>query len=163
VTCCALYDPPRDDLFGFWEACATPPSLRLPRGWENRKDEPLVAMSGLPVEKLPNPGRVARAWRIYFQGIIRELGERHLKPLDLDVEELVQEVLDNKPSLSSNLDASLQLASDEASDYIRVDEDMTRDDTRKRSNLCATCNTPPPGVARVGTIQDTKRRGVLHM
>jgi hypothetical protein len=120
-------------------------------------------MSGLPVEKLPNPGRVARAWRIYFQGIIRELGERHLKPLDLDVEELVQEVLDNKPSLSSNLDASLQLASDEASDYIRVDEDMTRDDTRKRSNLCATCNTPPPGVARVGTIQDTKRRGVLHM
>ena len=121
VTCCALYDPPRDDLFGFWEACATQPSLRLPRGWENRKDEPLVAMSGLPVENLPDPGRVARAWRIYYQGIIRELGERHLKPLGLDVEDLVQEVLDNNPSLFRNLDARLQVADDEASDYIRVD------------------------------------------
>jgi hypothetical protein len=78
-------------------------------------------MSGLPVENLPDPGRVARAWRIYYQGIIRELGERHLKPLGLDVEDLVQEVLDNNPSLSRNLDARLQVADDEASDYIRVD------------------------------------------
>jgi hypothetical protein len=121
VTCCAFYEPPHDDLFGFFEACATPPSLRLPRGWEDWKDEPLVATSELPVKKLPDPGRVARAWRIYYQRIIRELGERHLKPLGLDVEDLVQEVLDNNPSLSRNLDARLQVADDEASDYIRVD------------------------------------------
>lgn len=49
------------------------------------------------------------------------MGERHLKPLGLDVEDLVQEVLDNNPSLSRNLDARLQVADDEASDYIRVD------------------------------------------
>ena len=147
VTCCAFYDPPRDDLFSFFEACATPPSVRLPRGWEDRKDEPLVAMSGLPVEKLPNPWRVAGAWRIYYQGLIRELGDRYLKPLGLDVEELVQEVLDNKPSLSKNLDVRLQLANDEASDYVRVDEDMTRDDILNAAQFITQPSEPRKGGA----------------
>jgi len=134
-------------LFSFFEACATPPSLILPRGWEGRKDEPLVAMSGLPVEKLPNPWRVAGAWRTFYQGIIRELGERHLEPLGLDVEDLVQEVLDNNPSLTKNRDARLQLANDEASDYVRVDEDITRDDILNAARFVTQSSEPRKGGA----------------
>ena len=128
VTCCAFYDPPRDNLFGFFIASATSPDIRLPEGWETRKDEPLIAISGLPVKKLPNPGLEAGAWRIYYEGIIRELGERHLERLGLDVQELVKDVLSNKPDLSKNLDARLQLANDKASEYIQVDDEMTTDD-----------------------------------
>jgi hypothetical protein len=128
VACCAFYDPPRDNLFGFFQACVASPGLVLPEGWETRKDEPLVAMSGLPVEKLPNPGAVAAAWRIYYEGIIQELGERHLKSRGLNVQELVEDVLNNRPELSRNLDARLQMANEEASEYIKVDDDTTRDD-----------------------------------
>ena len=98
VTCCAFYDPPRDDLFEFWVASATSPGISLPKGWKTRKGEPFIAGSGLPVKTLPDPSRVAGALRIYYEGIIRELGERHLKPLGLDVEELVEEVLSNNPT-----------------------------------------------------------------
>jgi hypothetical protein len=128
VACCAFYDPPRDDLFGFFLAAATLPGLQLPEGWETRKDEPLIAGSGLPVKKLPNQARVAAAWRTYYRGIIRELGERHLKPRGLDVEELVEDVLSNKPELSNNLDARLRRANDEASQYIEMDDFTTQDE-----------------------------------
>jgi hypothetical protein len=128
VACCALYDPPRDDLFGFFIAAATRPGLQLPKGWRSRKDEPLIAGSGLPVKKLPSSRHIEGAWRVYYEGIIRELGERYLKPLGLDVDELVEDVLSNSPELSKNRDARLQRANDEASEYIYVDDDMTADD-----------------------------------
>jgi hypothetical protein len=128
VTSCAFYDPPRDNLFDFFQTAAAPPRLQLPEGWETRKDKPLIAGSGLPVKKLSNSGREAGAWRIYYQGIIRELGERHLKPLGLDVEELVEDVLHHNPALSKNLKARLHQANDEASQYIEVNDYTTKDD-----------------------------------
>ena len=128
VTSCAFYDPPRDKLFDFFQVAAVSPGLQLPKGWKTRKDEPLIAGSGLPVKKLASSGRVARAWRIYYQGIIRELGERHLKPLGLDVEELVEDVLRHNPALSKNLEARLDQANDEASQYIEVNDYTTKED-----------------------------------
>jgi len=128
VTSCAFYDPPRDNLFGFWQAAATSPGLQLPEGWETRKDEPLIAMSGLPVKKLPDPGRVAGAFRIYYEGIIRELGKRHLSPRGLDVEELVEDVLRSNPKLSNNLEARLRQSDEEAAQYIEVNDYTTKDD-----------------------------------
>jgi hypothetical protein len=59
VTCCAFYDPPRDNLFDFWVASATSPGISLTKGWKTRKGEPLIAGSGLPVKTLPDPSRVA--------------------------------------------------------------------------------------------------------
>ena len=128
VTCCTFYDPPRDDLFGFFLAAAALPGLQLPEGWETRRDQPLIAGSGLPVKKLPHSGREAGAWRIYYQGIIQELGERHFKPLGLDVQELVEEILSDRPKLSRNLDARLHLINDDVSQYIEVGDDTSRDD-----------------------------------
>jgi hypothetical protein len=145
VTSCAFYDPPRDNLFGFLQAAATSPGLQLPIGWKTRKDEPLIAISGLPVKKLPDSGRVAGAWRSYYGGIIRELGERHLKPRGLDVKELVEDVLRHNPALSKNLDARLQLANEEASEYIKVDDDMTRDDILGAAQFITQSSGPHKG------------------
>jgi hypothetical protein len=128
VACCAFYDPPRDDLFGFFQASATSTGLQLPEGWESLKDKPLIAGSELPVKVLPNQSRLATAWQIYYRGIIRELGERHLKPLGLDVDEMVEDVLSNNPALSKNLEARLRLATDEVSQYIEVGDYTTQDD-----------------------------------
>jgi hypothetical protein len=122
VTCCTFYDPPRDDLFGFFLASTALRDLQLPEGWETRRDQPLIAGIGLPVKKLPASGREAGALRIYYQGIIQELGERHFKPRGLDVQELVEDILRDKPELSRNLDARLRLTNDEASQYIKVDD-----------------------------------------
>jgi hypothetical protein len=157
VTSCAFYDPPRDNLFGFFQASATSPGLHLPEGWETRKDEPLIAGSGLPVKKLPNPGRVAGAWQIYYQGIIRELGERHLKPVGLDVEELVEDVLSYNPALSKNLEARLRQANDDASQYIGVNDFTTRDDVAGSFRFITQSREHPqggsPGRSRLLAIQ----------
>jgi hypothetical protein len=148
VTSCAFYDPPRDNLFGFLQASAISGGLKLPEGWETRKDEPLIAMSGLPVKKLADSGRVAGAWRIYYQGIIRELGKRHLNPLGLDVEELVEDVLSSNPGLSDNLEARLRQANDEASQYIEVNDYTTKDDVVHAHKFITQFRQPLTGGSR---------------
>ena len=52
VTCCAFYDPPRDDLFDFWVASATSPGISLPKGWKTRKGEPFIAGAGYPSRRV---------------------------------------------------------------------------------------------------------------
>lgn len=157
VTCCAFYDPPRDKLFAFFQESATASGLSLPEGWEDRKDETLVAMSALPVKEMPNPLALVAAWRTYYRGLIRELGERHLKPLGLDVEVLVEDVLSNNPVLTENLEARIRLENDQASQYIEVDDDTTKEDVTKAFKFITQSREPRkggrPGRSRLIAVQ----------
>ena len=47
---CALFQPPRKDLLGFYLSCGAGPWLELPEGWEFARDQELVAMTEAPIE-----------------------------------------------------------------------------------------------------------------
>src|ERR687886_445842 len=47
---CALFQPPREDLLGFYLSCGAGPWLGLPEGWEIARDQELVAMTEAPIE-----------------------------------------------------------------------------------------------------------------
>jgi hypothetical protein len=95
--------------------------------------------------------------RIYYEGIIRELGERHFKPRGSDVQELVENILRDRPELSRNLEVRLQLTNDKASWYIEVDDNTSRDDVVNAFSYITQFRERPqggsPGRSRLVVLQ----------
>jgi hypothetical protein len=122
ISRCALFQPPGDDLIGFYLSCGAGPWLDLPEGWEDAKDQDQLAMAEAPIERLRDADRVEAVWKAYYETLIKELGERHLKPAGIDVGEAISDVLESNPALEQRHLKELQEIEKERRPYIIFDE-----------------------------------------
>ncbi len=88
VSACVLFDPPERGLIGFAECGGVPYIVGL-------RDGDGFEMPVSPVQKSPHPLAVEGAWRQFYEELIREIGERHLKPLGLNIHKMYSDVLHN--------------------------------------------------------------------
>jgi hypothetical protein len=96
LSACVLYDPPETDLLAFAAYSDLSPRTIFPEGWFYWQLGPLSDdLDGHPtevapvVEMLPDPYEAERIKEQFWHRVIDELGERYLKPLGLDVWNLV--------------------------------------------------------------------------
>jgi hypothetical protein len=133
---CALFQPPGDDLFGYYLSCGAGPWLDLPEGWELTRDQVLVVMTEAPVEPLRDADQVEAAWKGYYEALTAKLGE-YLKPLGIDAGEAISEVFESNSALEEHLREKLQQIEYDRRSYIRVDEYTTKDDVVHAFQLLA--------------------------
>jgi hypothetical protein len=148
ISRCALFQPPGDDLFGFYLSCGAGPWLDLPEGWEDAGDQELVAMTEAPIERLRDTDRVETAWKEYYETLIKELGERYLRPAGIDVGEAISDVLESNSVLEERLGEKLQEIEDDRLPYIRPDQYTTKDDVVHAFQLLARSQEKRPKTGR---------------
>ncbi len=122
ISRCALFQPPGNDLLGFYLFCGAGPWLELPEGWEHTRDQELIAMTEAPIERLRDSDRVELACREYYETLIKELGERYLRPAGIDICEAISEVLESNPALEARHLKELQEIENDRRSYIILDE-----------------------------------------
>jgi hypothetical protein len=142
LSLCALRDPPDDGLLKFADYGEIRPETL------NRPDEVAgraPAMLAPPVEQWPNPYSWANAYRDFFERVLREIGERHLKPRGLDIHEMFRDVLQN-----TNLQEELreQLGQLPRYDVIVVDEHTSDDAVRTALKLITATQERRPSRGR---------------
>lgn len=121
LSACVLYDPPETALVEFGEYGAALPEIGELRG------EEAYEMLAPPVWRLPNPHSWASAYRIFYEAMIREIGERHLEPLGINIHAMFREVFQNT-ELYNELEENLaQVPRDY---YIKIDDHTTNEDVR---------------------------------
>lgn len=147
ISRCALFQPPGDDLFGFYLSCGAAPWVDLPEGWEGARDQELVAMTEAPIERLRDADRVEAAWQDYHETLIAKLGE-HLKPAGIDVGEAISDVLESNSALEDRLREKLQEIEDDRLPYLRPDEYTTKDDVVHAFQLLARSQESRPKTGR---------------
>jgi hypothetical protein len=145
---CALFQPPRKDLLGFYLSCGAGPWLELPEGWEFARDQELVAMTEAPIEHIRDADQVEAAWREYCETLIKELGERYLKPEGISVGEAIRDVLESNSALEERLREQLQESENDRRPYILVDEYTTKDDVVYAFQLLARSQEKRPKTGR---------------
>ena len=135
ISRCALFQPPGDDLLGYYLSCGAGPWLELPEGWHDAGDQDLVAMTEAPIERLRDADRVEAAWKEYYEALIEELGERYLKPAGIDVGEALRNVLASNPALEERLGEELQEIEKERRSYIILDQYTTSRDVTNAGRI----------------------------
>jgi hypothetical protein len=147
ISRCALFQPPGDDLFGFYLSCGAGPWLTLPEGREHTRDQELVAMTEAPIEPIRDADRVEAAWKEYHETLIVKLGE-HLKSAGVDVGEAISEALESNSALEERLWEKLQQIESDRRSYIVVDEYTTKDDVVHAFQLLARSQERRPKTGR---------------
>jgi hypothetical protein len=100
-------------------------------------------MAAPPVRTLTDPFKEMQTESWFWQRVISEVGSRHLKPLGLDIWDMVEDITRNDQELMDEYRARSHQNSPRQ--YIDVDESTTEADARRAfRQIRATQQTGPP-------------------
>ncbi len=144
ISACVLFDPPagppEPGLVRFAECGGVTPDV------VGRGDGDGFEMLVSPVWKLSHPLAVEGVWRWFYEELIREIGERYLKPRGLNIHEMCSDVLRNS-GLKDELQRRLERIPLE--NHIKVDEHTTYDEVEAgRKAVFAEQGRKQEGAAR---------------
>ncbi len=95
ISACVLCDPPEEELIKFAEHGDPCDPFMISARTENRENDKLPLQAAAPVRWLCEESELENVCFSLFNRLLEELGERHLIPLGLDVEALVENVFDS--------------------------------------------------------------------
>ena len=139
ISACVLYNPPELELVRFAEyGRAIPDVVGL-------RDGQAFEMLASPVRRMPYPEHATDPWRWFYEAMLREIGERYLKPQGLDIQKMFREVLRD-----SNLREELhqRLAELPHRWFIEVEEHTTSKDVERAFKIIAAEQERPPPLGR---------------
>lgn len=153
LSACVLFDPPETDLGAFARLNDPLPQLFFGRPIEAVKEfedsgaaKKVPVMEAAPIELLEDPEEVRRTERWFYESIIQEIGERHLKPLGLDIWAMYRDVRRNAPEIWAEYNKR-----DERNfprEYISVDELATKEDVGRAFDIIAALKPDRPDQHR---------------
>lgn len=164
---CVLYDPPETDLLEFAAYRDPRPLDAQLVEWDEDSDfgtRPQLPHLVSPVKAIYYDSfQREDAANKYWIGLIRELGEQHLKPLGLDIYALLDDTRKNTPWLGQEYEERKRNAQLPNHLFIEVDEDTTEEDVRKAFRAITATQKNRPKTGRPGRDQLTcVECAVLH-
>jgi len=141
---CVLYDPPVPGLHEFARRGGIMFSSGVPERPSERHGLPRMARPPIKLLRDPEELEALEAWR-WFR-LMQELQERYLKPLGLNVWEMLDDIERNPPpGLVEEYFKRLDQLDDGRRVYIEVDEQTTKEDIEKASQIARAWqkNRPP--------------------
>ncbi len=104
LSACVLYDPPVPGLPEFAALNDPTPHKGIaffpnPQQLLGLKWSKIPSMVAPPIKSLQDPEEVKRTEKWFYERLIQEIGERYLKPLGLDIQDMRRNVLKNTPGL----------------------------------------------------------------